>query len=213
MKLGDVEMFTESKRRNTTQGTRDNIIAVARRLFSEYGYLGVSMSDIADKLNISKPALYYHFTGKMEIYEKVLDEVLAALKLSIAEAFNEKTSEKKLHRLIRDYLRFGFREKNLIKALTLKLSPPDRRIRKYIIQSREQIARSIQPLVEEVFANKNLARIVDSKLMTSLLTGMMDGLLLEQSFFNEKIDLEKVPSQIVSVLFSQNESRILKQEG
>jgi len=206
-------MFTESKRRNTTQGTRDNIIAVARRLFSEYGYLGVSMSDIADKLNISKPALYYHFTGKMEIYEKVLDEVLAALKLSIAEAFNEKTSEKKLHRLIRDYLRFGFREKNLIKALTLKLSPPDRRIRKYIIQSREQIARSIQPLVEEVFANKNLARIVDSKLMTSLLTGMMDGLLLEQSFFNEKIDLEKVPSQIVSVLFSQNESRILKQEG
>ena len=206
-------MFTESKRRNTTQGTRGNIIAVARRLFSEYGYLGVSMSDIADKLNISKPALYYHFTGKMEIYEKVLDEVLAALKLSIAEAFNEKTSEKKLHRLIRDYLRFGFREKNLIKALTLKLSPPDRRIRKYIIQSREQIARSIQPLVEEVFANKNLARIVDSKLMTSLLTGMMDGLLLEQSFFNEKIDLEKVPSQIVSVLFSQNESRILKQEG
>ncbi|MCK4354559.1 MAG: TetR/AcrR family transcriptional regulator [Dehalococcoidia bacterium] len=206
-------MFTESKRRNTMQGTRGHIIAVARRLFSEYGYLGVSMSDIAEKLNISKPALYYHFTGKTEIYEKVLDEVLAALKLSIAEAFNEKTSEKKLHRLIRDYLRFGFREKNLIKALTLKLSPPDRRIRKYIIQSREQIARSIQPLVEEVFANKNLARIVDSKLMTSLLTGMMDGLLLEQSFFNERIDLEKVPSQIMSVLFSQNESRILKQEG
>ena len=206
-------MFTESKRRNPMQGTKGHIIAVARRLFSEYGYLGVSMSDIAEKLNISKPALYYHFTGKTEIYEKVLDEVLAALKLSIAEAFNEKTSEKKLHRLIRDYLRFGFREKNLIKALTLKLSPPDRRIRKYIIQSREQIARSIQPLVEEVFANKNLARIVDSKLMTSLLTGMMDGLLLEQSFFNERIDLEKVPSQIMSVLFSQNESRILKQEG
>lgn len=212
MKLGDVEMFTESKRRNPMQGTKGHIIAVARRLFSEYGYLGVSMSDIAEKLNISKPAIYYHFTAKREIYRKVLDEVFDGLNLSIAEALNEKTNEKKLHRLIKDYLRFGFREKNLIKALTLKLSPPDRRMRKYIIQSRERTARSIQPLVEEVIASKKLSRIVDSKLMTSLLTGMMDGLLLEHSFFNEKIDLEKVPGQIVSVLFSQDKSRTLVRE-
>jgi len=205
-------MFNESQQRNPIQGTRDHIIAVARRLFSEYGYLGVSMSDIAGKLNISKPALYYHFTGKREIYKKVLDEVFAGLNLSVAEAFNEETSDKKLQRLIKNYLHFGLREKNLIKALTLKLSPPDRQIRKYIIQSREQIARSIQPLVEEVLESKNLTRIVDSKLMTSLLTGMLDGLLLEHSFFNEKIDLEKVPSQIVTLLFSQNESRILMQE-
>lgn len=200
-------MSTETKQRSPLKGTRDYIIAVARRLFSEYGYLGVSMSDIATKLNISKPALYYHFTGKTEIYEKVLDEVLAALKLSVAEAFNEKTSDKKLQRLIKNYLYFGFREKNLIKVLTLKLSPPDRRIRKYIIQSREQIARSIQPLIEEVLENRNLTRIVDSKLMAFLLTAMMDGLLLEHSFLNKKSDLERVPSQIVSLLFSQNESR------
>ncbi len=203
----------ESQGRIPLKGTSDHIIAVARRLFSEYGYLGVSMSDIAGKLNISKPALYYHFTGKTEIYEKVLDDVLAALKLSIAEAFNEKMSDKKLQKLIRNYLHFGFREKNLIKALTLKLSPPDRRIRKYIIQSRDQITISIQPLVEEVLANKNLTRIVDSKLMTSLLTAMMDGLLLEHSFLNKKFELDKIPGQIVSLLFSENESRVLKQEG
>ena len=202
MKPGNAEMLTGQQRRNLIQDTKGHIIAVARRLFSEYGYLGVSMSDIAEKLNISKPALYYHFTGKTEIYKKVLDEVFAGLNLSIAEAFNEKTSEKKLHRLITNYLRFGFREKNLIKALTLKLSPPDRQIRNYIVQSREQTARSIQPLVEDVIASKKLTQIVDSQLMTSLLTGMMDGLLLEYSFLNKKIDLDKVPSQIVSVLFS-----------
>jgi len=33
--------------------------------------LGVSISDIAKKLNITKAALYYHF-GKAEIYEKSL---------------------------------------------------------------------------------------------------------------------------------------------
>lgn len=205
-------MPTERQEEHTAPGTKAHIVEVARRLFSEQSYLGVSMSDIAGKLNISKPALYYHFTGKAEIYRKALDEVFDSLSLSIAEAFKEETSEKKLQKLIKNYLRFGSKEKNLIKALTLKLSPPDPGIRRYIIQSREQIASSIQPLVEEVIASKELARTVDSKLVTSLLTGMMDGLLLEYSFLNKRIDLEKVPQQIVSVLFSWNESGTSAQE-
>ena len=205
-------MPTERQEEHTAPGTKAHIVEVARRLFSEQSYLGVSMTDIAGKLNISKPALYYHFTGKGEIYRKVLDEVFDSLRLSIAEAFKEKTSEKKLQKLIKNYLRFGSKEKNLIKALTLKLSPPDPLMRRYIIQSREQIATSIQPLVEEVIASKELTRTVDSKLVTSLLTGMMDGLLLEYSFLNKRIDLEKVPQQIVSVLFSCNQSGTSAQE-
>ncbi|MFZ2975824.1 MAG: TetR/AcrR family transcriptional regulator [Candidatus Moraniibacteriota bacterium] len=62
------------------QDTKKYIIDTARQFFSEYGYLGVSMNDIAKKLNITKAALYYHFTGKAEIYEKVLNEVFNPLK-------------------------------------------------------------------------------------------------------------------------------------
>ena len=53
------------------QDTKKYITDTARRLFSEFSYLGVSMNDIAKKLNITKAALYYHFTGKAEIYRKV----------------------------------------------------------------------------------------------------------------------------------------------
>jgi len=52
------------------QNTKKCIIDTARRFFSEYNYLAVSMSDIAKKLNITKAALYYHFTSKAEIYQK-----------------------------------------------------------------------------------------------------------------------------------------------
>ena len=58
---------------NVIQNTKENIINMARKLFSERTYLAVSMSDIANKLNITKAALYYHFTGKAEIYKKVLE--------------------------------------------------------------------------------------------------------------------------------------------
>jgi len=183
------------------QDTKKYITDTARRLFSEFSYLGVSMNDIAKKLNITKAALYYHFTGKAEIYEKVLDNVFNDLSLSIAQASSEAAIDKKLHKLVKNYLEFGFKEKNLIKALMLKLSPADDQITKRIAQLRERVANLIQPIIEEVFASKKLTKKVDAGLLTSLLTSMMDGLLLEYSFLNKKINSAKISDQIIAVLF------------
>jgi len=183
------------------QDTKKYITDTARRLFSEFSYLGVSMNDIAKKLNITKAALYYHFTGKAEIYEKVLDNVFNDLSLSIALASNEATIDKKLHKLIKNYLDFGFKEKNLIKALILKLSPANDPMTKHITQLRERVVHLIQPVIEEMFASKKLTKKVDVGLLTSLLTSMMDGLLLEYSFLNKKINSAKISNQIIAVLF------------
>ncbi len=183
------------------QGTKKYIINVARRFFSEYSYLGVSMDDIAKKLNITKAALYYHFTGKAEIYGKVLDGVFDDLSLIINQAVDQKTIEKKIHELIKNYLDFGCKEKNFIKALMVKLSPAESQITQHIYKLREQVADLIQPVIEEAFTNKILSEKVDSRMLTSLLTSMMDGLLLEYSFLNKKINPEKVSKQIVALIF------------
>ncbi|HNP75430.1 MAG TPA: TetR/AcrR family transcriptional regulator [bacterium] len=181
--------------------TKKYVIDTARHLFSDFSYLGVSMNDIAKKLNITKAALYYHFTGKKEIYEKVLDNVFNDLSLSITQASNEATIDKKLHKLIKNYLDFGFKEKNLIKALILKSSPADDQIIKRVTQLRERIANLIQPVIKEVFISKKLAEKIDVGLLISLLTGMIDGLLLEYSFLNKKINSAKISDQIIAVLF------------
>jgi AcrR family transcriptional regulator len=186
---------------NIVGDTKKYIIDTARRLFSKYSYLGVSMGDIAKKLNITKAALYYHFVGKAEIYKKVLENVFNDLSLSVSQAMNESTTDKKLHKLIKNYLDFGFKEKNLIKALMLKLSPDEHKISKHIARLREQVASLIQPVIEEMMASKKLTEKVDGKILTSMLTGMMDGLLLEYSFLNKKIDSEKVSNQIIALLF------------
>lgn len=183
------------------QNTKEYIIDTARWFFSEYSYLGVSMSDIAKKLNITKAALYYHFTGKAEIYEQVLEGVFDDLNLAITAALNETTIDKKLYLLVKNYLDFGLKEKNLVKAFMFKLSSSDSRITKYIVQLREQVINLIQPVVEEVSISKQLTQKVDSKLLTSLLTSMMDGLLLESSLIDKKMDSTKISNQIVAVLF------------
>lgn len=186
---------------DTIQDTKRYIVDTARGLFSEFTYLGVSMDDIAKKLNIAKASIYYHYTGKVEIYEKVLDEVFNDLSLVIAEASKEKMIDRKIYLLIKNYLDFGFGEKNLIKATMLKLSPADARITKHIAKLKNQATDLIRPIIEDFLNSKKLDKKVDSRLLTSMLTSMMDGLLLEYSFLNKKMDSEKVASHIVAILF------------
>ena len=183
------------------QDTKKYIIDTARCFFSEYSYLGVSMSDIAKKLNITKAALYYHFAGKAEIYEKVLDNVFTDLSLVITQALDEPTIDKKLYKLIKNYLDFGSKEKNLIKALMLRLSPDDSQTTKHVVQLREQIIGLIYPIIDEVSISKKLTKKVDSRMLTSILASMMDGLLLEYSFLNKKINSARISDQIIAILF------------
>jgi len=196
-------MKSNTKKRNGgVRGTKESIIDTARRLFSEYSYLGISMDDIAKKLNITKAALYYHYTGKAEIYEKVLDDVFHNLKLVITEALNETTIDKRLFKLINNYLNFGAKEKNLIKALIVRLPPAEHKLSLHISSLLEQVSNLIQPVMKEVSTSKMITKKVDDRLLTSLLISMMNGLLLEYAFLNKKLDPTRIADQIITVFFA-----------
>jgi AcrR family transcriptional regulator len=194
-------METISKQpKSTHSDTKERIIDTARKLFSESSYLGVSMDDIAKKVAIKKASLYYHFTSKAEIYSVVLDQVSNDINAFITEALNEQTPEKRLCRIIKDYLNFGSKERNLIKAIILNL-PEEPAIQNRVVQIRKQIDETIQPLINDIFITKKLSRRVDPLVLTSLLTCMMDGFIVEHSFFDERIDSDKITDQMIAILF------------
>jgi AcrR family transcriptional regulator len=47
--------------------TRERILDVALELFSDQGYDGTSLREIAERLGVTKAALYYHFASKEDI--------------------------------------------------------------------------------------------------------------------------------------------------
>ena len=51
------------------------ILAVAKVLFSDKGYHGVSVDEIARRLAVSPAILYRHFSSKEALYEEVLNEI------------------------------------------------------------------------------------------------------------------------------------------
>jgi AcrR family transcriptional regulator len=57
------------------------VLDVALELFSEHGFAGTSLQDIADRLGVTKAAVYYHFRSKddllLALVEPVIDELVA----------------------------------------------------------------------------------------------------------------------------------------
>ena len=184
---------------NVIQNTKENIINMARKLFSERTYLAVSMSDIANKLNITKAALYYHFTGKAEIYKKVLEKVFNELEEEILKATSQVQNPKeKLRQLIIGYLKYGQKDKFLIKSLLLCISKIDLSLKNKVMELRNKLNLSIQQIFKEIFPNK------DIKSLVLLFTGMMNGLLLEQSL-SDKINLEEAVERVIAILETENQ--------
>ena len=59
--------------------TRKLIRAVALELFAEQGYEKTSLREIAERLGVTKAAVYYHYRTKEEILSSLLDEHLAGM--------------------------------------------------------------------------------------------------------------------------------------
>ncbi|TDB78162.1 TetR/AcrR family transcriptional regulator [Micromonospora sp. KC721] len=62
--------------RESTGGTRARIQAVALELFTEQGYEKTSLREIAERLGVTKAALYYHFKSKDEIVSSFVEDRL-----------------------------------------------------------------------------------------------------------------------------------------
>ena len=53
---------------------RRQLLGAAQEIFVAQGYHAAAMDDIADRAGVSKPVLYQHFPGKLELYLALLDE-------------------------------------------------------------------------------------------------------------------------------------------
>ena len=57
--------------------TRQQILEVARELFLSKGYKGVSMKEVAEEVQVTSAALYYHFPGgKQDLFFNIIQKML-----------------------------------------------------------------------------------------------------------------------------------------
>jgi AcrR family transcriptional regulator len=65
---------------------RAQLLDAAREVFVAQGYHSAAMDDIAEAAGVSKPVLYQHFPGKLDLYLALLDQSSDALLASLDSA-------------------------------------------------------------------------------------------------------------------------------
>jgi AcrR family transcriptional regulator len=73
---------------------RLQLLTAAREVFVAQGYHTTGMDDIAERAGVSKPVLYQHFPGKLDLYLALLDEGIAALLETLRSAMASTTDNR-----------------------------------------------------------------------------------------------------------------------
>jgi AcrR family transcriptional regulator len=73
---------------------RKQLLGAAQEVFVAQGYHAAAMDDIAERAGVSKPVLYQHFPGKLDLYLALLDEHATALVQRVRTALESTTNNK-----------------------------------------------------------------------------------------------------------------------
>lgn len=73
---------------------RRQLLGAAQEVFVAQGYHAAAMDEIAERAGVSKPVLYQHFPGKLELYLALLDEHAEALVKIVRDALESTTDNK-----------------------------------------------------------------------------------------------------------------------
>ncbi len=97
-------MSETTKEAHARADTRGRIQSVALELFAEQGYDKTSLREIAERLDVTKAALYYHFKSKEDIVTSLVEDYFAEMDELVAWGKTQpKTPESRAEVLRRYY--------------------------------------------------------------------------------------------------------------
>ena len=89
---------------NNNEDLEKKIIEAAKELFIENGFAETSMSDIAAKVGINRPALHYYFRTKEMLFDAIFGQLMDALLPNIGVIVSEPTSFlEKIPKIVEQY--------------------------------------------------------------------------------------------------------------
>lgn len=149
---------------------RKQLLAAAQAVFVANGYHSAAMDDIAERAGVSKPVLYQHFPGKMELYLALLDTQAAALTDAVVDALEGTVDNReRIHAVLSAYFAFVDRDEHdgafrLIFESDLVNDPEVRKRVESVTQ------RTMEAVADAVAADTGLDRSA-AELLATALTG------------------------------------------
>jgi AcrR family transcriptional regulator len=116
-------MGVKERREREKSETRDKILDAARELFISEGYEGVSMRQVAEKIEYSPTAIYVHFADKEQLFHELCHEDFARLATVFQSAAMPSNPVDRMREIGRTYVQFGTQYPNHYKLMFMTPHP------------------------------------------------------------------------------------------
>lgn len=116
-------MGTTERRERERQELKTRILDAARELFAEEGYDAVTMRRIAEKIEYSPTAIYFHFRDKDALMRELCDEDFGALAGQFQKIARIADPIDRLRQIGRAYVAFGISHRNHYRLMFMTPHP------------------------------------------------------------------------------------------
>jgi TetR/AcrR family transcriptional regulator len=161
------------KRSPGFENQREQILAEAAHLFAQRGYASTAMNEVAERCNVSKPALYHYFRDKNELLAHICEDHLARLKAVVLEVQAlglepQPTLRLMIHRFVEEYA--DAQNEHRVLTEDVKFLAPEHRER--LVEGERVIVRALAATIAKLRPDLDAAGLV--KPLTMLLFGMIN---------------------------------------
>lgn len=176
--------------------TRELIFKSAIKVFSEQGYKGATMDDIALNAGLAKGTLYYHFKSKEEIFQFVIKQGIMDL-TKLAEKIKNSDDDyvTKLISLCKGQLVFLYTFTDLCKVVMSQMWGNDQRQEELRKEIRGYIY-ILKDLLEEGRLLKKI-QVKNTELMAYQIFGTLASTAIYESLNIQKINFDDISTQTV----------------
>ena len=186
-----------SLRRGRPGYDQQGILDVAVGAFNQYGYDATSMGVLADRLGLSKSAIYHHFASKDEILERALDEALSGLEgvLDEADAARLRAADR-LDQVLRGAVHVLV-DKLPYVTLLLRVRG-NTEVERNALARRRAFDKRVTALVTEARDEGSLRSDIDVRVVERLLFGMINS-IVEWYRPGGKEDADRLADDVIAV--------------
>jgi TetR/AcrR family transcriptional regulator, cholesterol catabolism regulator len=154
--------------------THDEILEAAAQIFSQKGFHGASMQDIAEAVHLQKASLYHHVNSKQEILLELLDKALDLMIACMQEVMARPLpTDEKLHQAMVVYLRTLLEHRDLAAVLILEHRSLDPDLRARHILRRDRFEQLWRDLIQQG-VNEGLFSCLNMDMTGRALMGVMN---------------------------------------
>lgn len=117
-------MGPKERREREREETRTRILDAAREMFIAEGFEAVTMRGIADRIEYSPTAIYFHFRDKEALMRELCDTDFRTLAVELGSIATIPDPLERLRRVGHAYLQFGLEKPNHYRLMFMTPHPP-----------------------------------------------------------------------------------------